>query len=178
MNVNLQRIAPIVMLAAVTMTGCNQETSAPVGPATTKAATAAPAPVSFTLPDLEGKEQASAQWHGRVVVLNFWAPWCPPCRKEIPDLIALQQKYAAKGVTVVGITVDTVDNAQNFVDTLDINYPILIGEDKGIALAQSLGNTVGVLPYTVVLDRQGRVAYTHRSEITLEQAERVIAPLL
>lgn len=168
---NLSRFVPIV-LAASLLAGCNQPSGSADAPAPAKPA------VTFSLPDLEGKLHSAEQWHGKVVVLNFWAPWCPPCRKEMPALIELQQKYAAKGVTVVGITVDTTDNAQNFVDTLDINYPILIGEDKGITLAQSLGNTVGVLPYTVVLDRQGRVAYTHRSEITLQQAEAAITPLL
>jgi len=138
----------------------------------------AAAPVTFNFPDLDGKQRHLTEWQGQVVLLNFWAPWCPPCRKEMPALMELQEKYAARGLTVVGITIDTQDNAQAFADSLGINFPILLGEDGGLELAQTLGNKVGALPYTVLLDRQGHIAHTHRSEITLQQAEQMVLPLL
>ena len=130
-------------------------------------------------PDLNGKLQPLAQWKGRVVLLNFWAPWCPPCRKEIPDLVKLQAKYANRGFTVVGIAIDTADNTQAFTDQqFDLNYPILVGGEKGIELAKRLGNTVGVLPYSVILDRRGEVLYTHRSEIDPAQVEQILRPIM
>ncbi|WP_127475549.1 TlpA family protein disulfide reductase [Sulfurivermis fontis] len=172
----MHRLLPVLALGAVLFTaGCGSETSAvPAAPASHAAAT----PIAFNFPDLEGKQRHLNEWQGRVVLLNFWAPWCPPCREEMPALMELQEKYAARGLTVVGITIDTRENAQSFADSLGIDFPILIGEEGGLELAQTLGNKVGALPYTVVLDRQGRAVYTHRSEITLQQAEEAVLPLL
>lgn len=133
---------------------------------------------TFTLPDLDGEQRSLEEWRGQVVVLNFWAPWCPPCRREIPALAEFQAQYEAQGLTVVGIAVDTPFNTQNFVDTSPINYPILVAEEQGIALSRRYGNRVGALPYTIVLDRDGNVVYSHRSEITREQLEEVVQPLL
>lgn len=171
----MHRLLPVLALGAILFTaGCGTESNAvPVAPAPQAAA-----PIAFNFPDLEGKQRDMSEWSGQVVLVNFWAPWCPPCRKEMPALMELQEKYAGRGLTVVGITIDTQENAQNFADSLGINFPILIGEDGGLELAQTLGNKVGALPYTVVLDRQGRAAYTHRSEITLQQAEQAALPLL
>lgn len=132
----------------------------------------------FTLPDLEGKSRTLGEWKGQVVMLNFWAPWCPPCREEVPAFIELQEKYADKGFTFVGITVDTHDNAQTFADTMGINYPILIAEEEGIAIAREYGNKVGALPFTVLLDREGQVRFTHRNELSLEEAETALASVL
>jgi peroxiredoxin len=133
---------------------------------------------SFTLPDLEGASHRLSQWKGEVVLLNFWAPWCPPCREEVPAFIELQQKYAAQGFTVVGITVDTRKNAQTFADTMGVNYPVLVAEEEGIALAKQYGNKVGALPYSVLIDRQGNIVFTHRNELTREEAEKALKGVL
>lgn len=130
--------------------------------------------IDFSFPDLEGENRSLKQWQGKVVLLNFWAPWCPPCRKEVPAFVELQDKYANKGFVIVGITVDTQENAEVFADTMGVNYPILIAEEKGIALAEKYGNKVGALPYTAIIDRQGRVVSTHRSEVTREAAEKAL----
>jgi thiol-disulfide isomerase/thioredoxin len=140
--------------------------------------TTAPTGVGFTLPDLDEQPRTLEEWKGQVVLLNFWAPWCPPCRKEVPAFIELQEKYAEKGFTIVGITIDTRDNAQTFADTTGVNYPILIAEEQGIEIAKAYGNRVGALPYSVLLDRKGRVILTHRNELSLEQAEKALLPLL
>lgn len=172
----MKRLPLVLALGASLLSaGCGTESTAvPAAPASQIAA----APVAFNFPDLEGKQRHLTEWQGQVVLVNFWAPWCPPCRKEMPALMELQEKYAARGLAVVGVTIDTRENAQNFADSLGINFPILIGEEGGLELAQTLGNKVGALPYTVVLDRRGRAVYTHRSEITLQQAEQAILPLL
>lgn len=133
---------------------------------------------AFSLPDLEGNTHTLSQWEGQVVMVNFWAPWCPPCRKEVPAFIELQEKYADQGFTIVGITLDTRDNAQTFADTMGINYPVLIAEEEGIEIAARYGNKVGALPYTALLDRQGNIVFTHRNELSYDEAEKAIQPLL
>lgn len=168
-------VALLLLAAALLLAACSKGTES-TGTAAPPVTSALASGVAF--PDLDGKAQPLAQWKGEVVLLNFWAPWCPPCRKEIPDLIKLQAKYANRGFTVVGIAIDTADNTQAFADQLDLNYPILVGGEKGIELAKKLGNTVGVLPYSVILDRQGGAVYSHRSAIDPTQIERVLRPLM
>ncbi len=134
--------------------------------------------LQFSLPDLDGTPRNLGEWSGRVVLLNFWAPWCPPCRKEIPALMELQAKYGERGLTVVGVAVDTHQNTQDYADSMAIDYPILVGEEQGIELAGAFGNHLGALPYSVVLDRGGKVQTSHRGEISLEQAEQAVVPHL
>jgi thiol-disulfide isomerase/thioredoxin len=81
--------------------------------------------------DLAGKAQALRQWQGKVLVLNFWAPWCPPCREEIPDFIRLQERHGQAGLQFVGVALDDPDKVAAFVDETGINYPILLGGDAG-----------------------------------------------
>lgn len=132
----------------------------------------------FALPDLDGSIRHMHEWDGKVVMLNFWAPWCPPCKKEIPDFIMLQEEYAEQGFVVVGVTVDTHENAQLFADSVGINYPILIAEDEGIELGKKYGNRIGALPFTVFIDREGRLGQSFRTEVSYEEAEAVLLPLL
>ena len=133
---------------------------------------------AFTLKDLNDKQRSSSEWDGKVVMINFWASWCPPCRREIPAFIRLQDTYAKQGFVIVGIALDNKQNIVDFTDPMDINYPVLLAEEEGIALAQAYGNRLGVLPYTVIVDRSGKIVYTHRSELTYDVAEKVIKPLL
>ncbi len=132
----------------------------------------------FELSDMDGQAHALADYRGKVVMINFWATWCPPCRREIPAFIRLQETYQDQGFTIIGIAIDTKQNAIDFVDPMGINYPILIGETQGIDLAMAYGNRLGVLPYTVIVDRNGKIVYTHRNELTFEEAEKIIKPLL
>ncbi len=166
----MRRLLPLLLI--VTLLGaCGESPSS-------SATKALPQAVDFTFPDLDGEKHSLKQWQGQVVMLNFWAPWCPPCRKEVPAFVELQGKYADRGFTIVGITVDTQENAQVFADTMGINYPILIAEDQGIALAEKYGNKVGALPFTAFINRDGRVVSTHRSEVTRETAEKALSGLL
>lgn len=128
-------------------------------------------------PDNQGHEQPLSQWRGQVVVLNFWASWCAPCREEIPDFVALRTQHRPKGVEFVGIAIDNPANVTQFLQRLSVNYPILIGEGAAHALARQLGNPTGALPYTVVLDRDGRVVLAHLGRLpraTLEKTLREI----
>ena len=113
---------------------------------------------AVTLPDLEGRPQALDQWRGKVVVLNFWATWCAPCREEIPILVKLQKKYGAQGLQFVGIAVDQAEKVRPYAAEMGMNFPILIGNLDAIELTRTLGNRAGVLPFTVILARDGRIA--------------------
>lgn len=132
----------------------------------------------FSLPDLQGEQQAVGQWDGDVLMINFWATWCPPCRREIPAFIELQEKFGDRGFTILGVAIDTEQNVRDFIDPMGVNYPVVIGEDEAILVARDYGNRLGVLPYTVIVDREGRIAYTHRNELEYEQAAAIIEPLL
>ena len=119
-----------------------------------------------------------SEWDGKVLVVNFWATWCPPCRKEIPEFIALQKEYGPRGLQFVGLALDDADRVRNFAATMKVNYPLLVGDDPVYAAASAYGNKAGVLPFTAIIDRQGRVIYTHAGELTREEAESVLLPLL
>jgi peroxiredoxin len=132
----------------------------------------------FNLPDLSGQQHNISEWRGRVLVLNFWATWCPPCLKEIPDFIDLQKQYADKGVQFIGIALEDKEPVAEYAAKTKINYPILSGGDNGIALAHQLGNSMDAVPYTLIVDRQGQIIYRHPGELSKEQLLKVIAPLL
>ncbi len=128
----------------------------------------------LNFPDSQGHEQPLSQWRGQVVVLNFWASWCAPCREEIPDFVALRTQYRSKGVEFVGIAIDNPANVTQFLQRLPVNYPILIGEGAAHTLARQLGNASGALPYTIVFDRDGRVALRHLGRLTRATLEKTL----
>lgn len=142
------------------------------------AATAALWQLGF--PDPAGQWQPLSQWRGQVVVLNFWASWCAPCREEMPDFAALRTQYRPRGVEFVGIAVDNAANVARFLRQQPVDYPILVGEGGAHALARQLGNPSGALPYTVVLDRDGRPLLSHLGRLereTLDAQLREIKPI-
>lgn len=116
---------------------------------------------SLSFPDPTGQPQSLAQWRGQIVVLNFWASWCAPCREEMPDFVELRAQHHAQGVEFIGIAVDNPNNVAEFLQKQPVNYPILIGEGAAHSLARQLGNPSGALPYTIVLDRKGNIAMTY-----------------
>jgi len=130
------------------------------------------------LPDLAGRIQNLSQWQGRVLVLNFWAPWCPPCRKEIPDFIRLQERHGKAGLQFVGVALDDPDKVAAFVDKTGINYPILLGGEDGSALSMAAGNRLGGLPFTAVFDRRGNAVATLTGGVTEARLETLVKPLL
>lgn len=130
------------------------------------------------LPDLADHEQALAQWQGKVLVVNFWAPWCPPCRAEIPAFIRLQERYDKQGLQFVGIALDEKDKVQAFADQFGINYPLLLGGPGAVMLSQNAGNRLGGLPYTVLFDRKGNAVATLSGEVREARLEALLKPLL
>lgn len=132
----------------------------------------------FVLPDLEGRPRSPADWSGKVLVLNFWAKWCPPCLVEIPAFMRLQDKYAERGVQFVGIALHTPDEVLDFVHAKGINYPILTGMLEVMRVAELYGNTAGALPYTVIIDRKQQVAFIRRGPLSENETEQQINSLL
>lgn len=113
---------------------------------------------SLTLPSPQGEPLTMASMRGRPVVVNFWATWCAPCVKEMPDLDRLQREYPH--VRFVGIGIDSAANIRTFVRKVPVAYPLMVFETGGTSALRRLGNSTGGLPYTLVLDAQGRVAHT------------------
>jgi thiol-disulfide isomerase/thioredoxin len=130
------------------------------------------------LTDLAGSRATLERWRGKVLVVNFWASWCAPCREEIPGLLRIQQRFAPNGLQVVGIAVDTVDKSRQAASEMKISYPVLVAGVQIIDITRQLGNRAGGLPFTVVLDREGRLVTTHLGLLSEAQLERLVRPLL
>ncbi len=150
----------------------------PVTTNTPIAALSSDAMFNARLPDLAGVRQPIAQWRGKVLVVNFWATWCPPCRTEIPEFIQLQKQYDSQGLQFIGIALDEKAKIQSFVDEVGINYPILVGDLEAVALAQASGNRMGGLPYTIIIDQKGKVIATELGGLSKEKLTSIILPLL
>ena len=143
------------------------------------AAKADPAPLlASRLPDLDGKPQPLEQWRGKVLVVNFWATWCTPCREEIPLFVRLQNEYAARGVQFIGIAIDQPDKVKPFAAELAMNYPNLIGDVDSIELGRRLGNRAGVLPFTVIFKRDGSIATTEVGAVKQAKLEPLLLSLI
>lgn len=132
----------------------------------------------FSFPDLNGKPQISSQWQGKIIVLNFWATWCPSCLKEIPVFMELQKKYGDK-VQFIGIALDDLDAVKTFQQKNAVNYPLLIsGDFAGFQLAKKLGNVISAIPYTVVVNSNGQVVKRHSGEMSANELQAIVSPLL
>ncbi len=133
----------------------------------------------LVLPDLENKQRNLYDWHGKVIILNFWATWCGPCQIEIPHLMQFQEQYAGKGLQVVGVGLDDTRKLQNYVRTVGINYPVLHADpEENFSLLATWGNPFGTLPYTVVINRQGGFVLVHQGIFSEEIFNQFVLPLL
>lgn len=130
-----------------------------------------------TLPDPEGTSQSASQWQGKIVVVNFWATWCLPCREEIPELIDTYTTYRDRGLVIVGVAIDDTKKVTEFSKEFAINYPILVGDMEAFSLAEAMGNPQGALPFTVTIDRSGLIVHSRLGQIHKKQIEDVIKPL-
>ncbi len=119
----------------------------------------------FSLRDLEGHVWRAEEWKSKILVINFWASWCPPCRKETPMLVKLAEEFRKHNVLFVGIAIDDKEPVQNFADTYGIEYPILVTDLKGIELSNQMGNRFSALPFTLVADENNKIIYRQAGEI-------------
>lgn len=130
-----------------------------VGPLVLQSRSGAASLLAADFTDLSGKPRRVIEWKGRILVCNFWATWCAPCREEIPLLAATRQKFAPNGVEILGIAIDTEAKVREFTKSVPIPYPVLLAGGDALDLMRELGNASGGLPYTVILDREGAVAH-------------------
>jgi thiol-disulfide isomerase/thioredoxin len=133
---------------------------------------------SASFRDLAGRTQRLDQWRGKVLVVNFWATWCPPCLKEIPEFIRMQERYRDRGLQFVGVAIDQPERVGPFAEKMGINYPVLIGALDATELLRTLGNQHGGLPFTVVFDRSGTLAGSELGGLDEAKLARVVVPLL
>jgi thiol-disulfide isomerase/thioredoxin len=126
------------------------------------------------LPDLSGQAHSLKEWQGKTLIINFWATWCPPCLKEIPEFIAMQKEYANKNVQFIGIAVDDKAAVKDYAVKVSINYPILLATDNGIDIARQWGNIIESLPFTVIVNPQGKIIHRQLGEMTRTELETII----
>ena len=150
----------IALAAVVTLSGCGKKEEATVEmkqvpPQQTPVASAEQGQTApnFALASYEGDSKTLADYEGKVVMLNFWATWCGPCKREIPDFIDLQKTYEGKGLEIVGVALDDPNDVRNFVDNSQINYDILFGSDQ---IAMAYGN-IRSIPTTFLIGRDGKI---------------------
>ena len=128
----------------------------------------------FTLVDRDGQPRSLQDWPGKALIVNFWATWCAPCRREIPLLQQLQRDHGDEGFQVIGIAVDFRDKVLAYADDMKIEYPLLIGEQDALDAAAAFGVPAVGFPFTVFSDRQGRVVTTHFGELTAPEADLIL----
>jgi len=132
----------------------------------------------YTLGSDSGERISARDFDGQVVLVNFWATWCRPCREEMPMLVNLHHDYQDKAFQVVGIALDDVQQARDFAAELGVDYPILVGSTDVMAVVQLYGNLSGVLPYSVLIDRDGIIRWTYLGELKDEDLKGRIRELL
>jgi thiol-disulfide isomerase/thioredoxin len=170
------RIVLMVALALISAAGGYLAFNAMRDPpaADTPVATALP---EFTLTDLDGVSRPSSEWDGQPRIINFWATWCPPCRREIPLLVELQASHR-DSLQVIGIAVDDMDAVRDYAADTGFNYPIVVGQQDAVDLGnQILPDWIG-LPFTAFVDRSGRITRVHVGELHREEAEEFIGEIL
>jgi thiol-disulfide isomerase/thioredoxin len=131
---------------------------------------------SWKTPD--GKPVNTDQWRGKVLVVNFWASWCPPCVEEMPTLDKLQQEFSSQNVLIVGIGIDSPSNIREFLEMTPISYPIVIGGLEGSNLSKQMGNAQGALPYTVVIRANGQASNSKLGKMSEEELRKAIKSAL
>lgn len=135
-----------------------------------------PAKLNFTFKDINNRAVALSDFKGKVIILDFWATWCVPCKAEIPGFIGLQQKYASRGLRVIGLSVDdSLPTAKKYADQMKMNYPVLLAEGKDDILMAY--DPIPSIPVSVVIGRDGKICSKHVGIAPMDVFEKEIASL-
>jgi len=133
--------------------------------------------LEISLPDVLGKQRQLSEWQGKIRIINFWATWCPPCLKEIPEFIKLQTEFKNNNLQFIGIAIEDQTTVKEYLNNNPVNYPMLIGGDKAIALSQQLGNIVNAVPFSLIINQQGQIIHRQPGELSREKIIEIIAAL-
>ena len=144
-----------------------------VAASTGAAAAEGPIYPAFDLPDLDGQPRQISEWAGKHLLLNFWATWCAPCRREIPLLKAFQDANDER-YQVIGIAVDFVEPVQSYAEATSFNYPVLIGQEDAMAVAESSGVEFIGMPFTMLVTADGELLTAHIGEIHQEDLDHIV----
>ncbi|MEO0317887.1 MAG: hypothetical protein RL404_1564 [Pseudomonadota bacterium] len=131
--------------------------------------TAVGALMQLAMPDPAGNQHKMSEWQGKVLLVNFWATWCPPCVAEMPELEQLQAERGSKGLQIVGIGIDSPGNIREFAGKHSITYPLLVGGLQGTDVSRSFGNETGGLPFTVLIGTDGKVKQAYMGRLDLQK---------
>ena len=166
--------ALIALMAGALFYAARIPVNAPQQPAATEKALAVVSHPEFTLPDIAGKERSSSEWQGKNRLINFWATWCAPCRREIPLLKKFQEEQADSGFQVLGIAVDYPEEVAAYGESAEFNYPVLVGQQDAMAVAESSGIEFIGMPFTMFVAPDGEYLSAYIGELHREHLEQVV----
>jgi thiol-disulfide isomerase/thioredoxin len=133
---------------------------------------------SIPLTGLDGRQTLLSDWDGEILLVNFWAPWCAPCRREIPALLEIHRDYSARGVRILGLAFDGEAQVRRFAEEFNIDYPLFLAGNRSAMYNAALDNPSGSLPYTALLGRDLDILFQHNGELTAAELRKQLDALL
>jgi len=169
---------PVIAVAGLLALGLGLGASYLLRPDTEPGDHAAGALLTTPMMDIHNQPKTLGRYQGNVLVVNFWATWCPPCREEIPHFVEAQEELKGKGVQFAGIALDRPDSVNEFLNYYSINYPIFLADESVGQIMQDIGNRTRGLPYTLIYDRQGQLREKVMGGIDKTRLQHLLAPLI
>jgi thiol-disulfide isomerase/thioredoxin len=163
---------------AAPATSPGNEPAPPQAPSAAQPSISPGALYAMSFPGTDGKPLALGKWQGKIIVLNFWATWCVPCREEMPMFDRVHKKFTDKGVVFVGLAADDAAKVAAFMNATPVGYPILIGDFEALEIARRFGNKISALPFTAIIDRAGNIVRTKLGPYTEAELARQIEVVL